>query len=415
MKTYSEMIQANLVTFPSSVDYTLKQTIFDYFQFREVGDEDKFNVFFNRILNRDLRQYNELLRIEPGISSYDWLIGNYSEKQHKLINNETGGNNTVVESKKIGSSSNTYNETGSENGNTKTTDNNTLSYVGGQDNYHYHDADSKDTTSSAKSGREIHQHTQSARDNYDTTTGNTTSNKTENSTNTTNITGENSENKTVDNNKGYVDNNVTLAKKLPMESSYSGSGSGAGGSGSIPDTLNWSSPSEQQESYVVHTLKGDADRITSSGNQSSKNQSSSDLQSNDSIENSSKIGYNRDEINTDTYENRVDTATNIYGVKEHNKTSYLDRQDVTSANGSNIYTGNNSKNYTNNGQQKDDTNTKSDTKNNSNQTLEETEIVSGRNGFPADILKEATTFIKSSSAWSWLQSRLEPCFMGIYE
>lgn len=69
------------MTFPETVDDALKQTIYDWFQFRPVCDDDRFNVYFNRVLNRDIGRYNELLRIQPGISNYDWLVTKYQETQ----------------------------------------------------------------------------------------------------------------------------------------------------------------------------------------------------------------------------------------------------------------------------------------------------------------------------------------------
>lgn len=71
------------------MDEALQQTIYDWFQFRPVCDNDKFNIFFNRVLNRDMGRYNELLRIQPGISNYDWLVTKYQETQwsHEGQNN----------------------------------------------------------------------------------------------------------------------------------------------------------------------------------------------------------------------------------------------------------------------------------------------------------------------------------------
>lgn len=71
------------MTFPDSVDSALQTTIKDWFQYRPVCDNDRFNVFFNRVLNRDMARYNELLRVEPGISRYDWLVQRYHEMELK--------------------------------------------------------------------------------------------------------------------------------------------------------------------------------------------------------------------------------------------------------------------------------------------------------------------------------------------
>lgn len=72
------------------MDAALQTTIYDWFQFREVCDDEKFPAFFLRELKKDLRKYNQLLRIQPGQSlvfpdgrtrevTYDWLVQTYRE------------------------------------------------------------------------------------------------------------------------------------------------------------------------------------------------------------------------------------------------------------------------------------------------------------------------------------------------
>lgn len=72
------------------MDIALQTTIYDWFQFREVCDDEKFPAFFLRELNKDLRKYNQLLRIQPGqvitfpdgrerTVTYDWMVQTYRE------------------------------------------------------------------------------------------------------------------------------------------------------------------------------------------------------------------------------------------------------------------------------------------------------------------------------------------------
>lgn len=85
------------MTFPAMLTEGTKETIFDWFQDREVTDEDKFNTWFNRTLNRDLPQYYQLLRLEPGfnesgVAQYDWFVEDYEEveRTHNGFNTEAG-------------------------------------------------------------------------------------------------------------------------------------------------------------------------------------------------------------------------------------------------------------------------------------------------------------------------------------
>lgn len=87
------------MTFPTTLDEATKATIFDWFQYREVCDDDKFNTFFNRTLVRDLPQYEQLLRIEPGVAEYDWLVEEYLESQrtHTGSNSDTLSGNVTTD------------------------------------------------------------------------------------------------------------------------------------------------------------------------------------------------------------------------------------------------------------------------------------------------------------------------------
>lgn len=95
---------------------TDKATILDWFQFREVVDDDKFPVFFKRKLNLVYNHYLELLRLEPGMAKYDWFVSDYHETQ---VNMKGKVKNTTSST-----SSNTSNTT--NKGNQTTTDGRTI-------------------------------------------------------------------------------------------------------------------------------------------------------------------------------------------------------------------------------------------------------------------------------------------------
>lgn len=83
-----QQILNNGYTFPVTVDTATQELIKEWFQFREVADNNKFVLWFNRSLNLNYPYYKQLLRIDPTISDYDWLIENYKES---LYNSEKTG------------------------------------------------------------------------------------------------------------------------------------------------------------------------------------------------------------------------------------------------------------------------------------------------------------------------------------
>ena len=72
-------------TFPAIIDETTQELITEWFKNRHVADNSKFITWFNRSLNLNYPYYRQLLRIDPTVSEYDWLIENYKEN---LYNSE---------------------------------------------------------------------------------------------------------------------------------------------------------------------------------------------------------------------------------------------------------------------------------------------------------------------------------------
>lgn len=109
---------------PTGVDSSLKETITEWYTYREVCDNDKFPLFFKRKLELALPRYNQLLRIEPGVSQYDWLVQKYNELQR--VHTESGTTNRT--------SSSTKETTGAESDlklNTKTNNTTDTTYTDG--------------------------------------------------------------------------------------------------------------------------------------------------------------------------------------------------------------------------------------------------------------------------------------------
>lgn len=77
--------------FPETIDEALQQTILDWYGNREVCDDDKFETFFLRVLNKCIGRYNAILRVDPSHANYDWLVQRYLESQTK----QSGGDSVT--------------------------------------------------------------------------------------------------------------------------------------------------------------------------------------------------------------------------------------------------------------------------------------------------------------------------------
>ena len=81
---YSEFIESidkNQIVNVS--DETVEKAIFDWFKYRYIGfdDPDKFLDILRRNIAVNYPIYSQKLRIQPGISQYDWLVQTYRERQ----------------------------------------------------------------------------------------------------------------------------------------------------------------------------------------------------------------------------------------------------------------------------------------------------------------------------------------------
>lgn len=193
------------MTFPTSVDSALKATIYDWFQFREVNDDEKFPVMFRRTLNASMRKYLQLIQIEPGQQvkfpdnvtrevTYDWLVQNYKE-----MTNYSDGTTSKSD----------YTQAYSTEGLSASSTGETTTHMVGTD-----DTD-RDRSSSNSTSRNL--------------------------ADSSNISTTNSTNGGSDT-KG-------MAKTSPQSVSY------AGVSG-VPNTLDWQYPSGQNETVETHNESG---------------------------------------------------------------------------------------------------------------------------------------------------------------
>ena len=113
----------------TKIDTATQQNIIDWFQFREVCDDDKFGVFFNRRIKALSNQYNQLLRIES--VTFDPMVTQYLERQIKTNGSETGTGKDITSGEETfqnngsNESSVTADGTNTANGNSSGSDNST--------------------------------------------------------------------------------------------------------------------------------------------------------------------------------------------------------------------------------------------------------------------------------------------------
>ena len=93
MKTFQTIINEvgaeNVYPALDGLDDAFKNACSMWFASREVSSDQNFVRFFQRIIIRDFGQYKQLLRIEPNIASYDWLVQNYKESMTENTRNSS--------------------------------------------------------------------------------------------------------------------------------------------------------------------------------------------------------------------------------------------------------------------------------------------------------------------------------------
>lgn len=487
------------MTFPATVDSALQQTIDDWYNSRIVCDDDAFNRMFNRVLNRDMPQYQQLLRIEPGKADYDWMVEEYLELQrtHESTDSqETSGTTSVTHGGTVTESGNsTTTKTGTDKVDTAsgtkhtgtvgvessgkssdtTTNTGTVTDSGKSSNTQTRNLastdDTTDTTTyghqvsgsnnNTKSGSETHTHTQSAIDNYDEDSGTDTTIQHRNYSVTTDNTPGVTETTSTLAKQGTKTNTGELQKVNPMSPSYANATAGSGDgitSGSGIPVMDWTAPSSQAQNVTTTEPLGtdpDTVQITRTGSDKTVTTTQDDTAgSTSALEHGAKKAYSRNETDTDTYNNVADNATTsethsgedkVVRASTGSDTGTIKDEGATgntrTLNTTDTQTGETSGTQTTTHNTSDDTTgTQTTTHDTSDATISgrtttndltdsgtssgtvssshndtEREVHTGRHGEPAEILARAAAYIKGSSAWAWLSSRLEVCFLGVYE
>lgn len=352
------MVTLGRVTYPTIVDDPTKSLIFDWFQYREVCDNEKFNVFFNRTLNAAMRKYRQLLRIQPGetiefedgetkLVNYDWMIQTYHELQHTTeedidVAETTSGTNTVARDNREVTDG-VVTTTGRDRLNKNTTAQSTGQTDVTSENYNKHQNNLTDRTQD--------------RFERDLTDKNTAD---------------------MHHNTSNDSNDKTLGKAAPQSQSYLGTSG-------MPTTLDWQYPGSQGE--TKHTDAGDThdngytqDRQTgfTTDDQTTNHTGWSDDAGNGKSKNiSSNSGFGTEDSTTNINRQTMDDTTKTSESSEQGS-SNVDKNGYTS-----------------------------------HDTLHR-EMMQGRNLDIATILENAKNFILGSSAWDFLYGEIDKCFISIY-
>lgn len=207
-------------TFPAVVPDDVQGLIADWFKDRTVADDDHFTEWFDRLLIMDIPRYNQLLRIEPGIAEYDWLVSTYRERQIK----ESGSGKTSGES------------SGSKNATTTPTRTEKTTYAGTDARY------TANNLIDHKTGTEKDERSESRTTSSEGSTSGTATNTSSG-------------------------DNRTMARSLPMSQSYGTDTAAASDRNSgLPAALDWSTGTSAQETdSVTNTSESTSGSTSDSG------------------------------------------------------------------------------------------------------------------------------------------------------
>lgn len=340
--------------YPAATPTALRQTIELWFGDREVSSDKDFGRYFYRTLDRDLKHYLQNLRIEAGVSDYDWLVQDYRERQSYF--------HTIGEDGKEVSTTGSIADGGtiSDAGERK----NTGTQTNVRDDDRTVTRDTTDTNSKSgslgieKTGTVSVDHSGTITDNetHSITTGGSTQD---------------------------VTDEKTLEKTTPMSASY------PAGTGQTPGfALDWQFPSGQRETYTDNTG-------STSGTDSGTSQNARALDYGDVTTNDLQDTHTSSESGTQTHTGTIDYADDETRTRTDNLTQ-------TDSNTRTIAT---TRTQTG-GQQTEGT----DERENLTQ-----EIYTGRSYDVATLLTKAVNYIWTTDAWDTLRRSLELCFVSVYD
>lgn len=403
-KLYSEVVDQ--IEFSERVDDSLKSALYDWFQFREVADDDKFPFWFTRILNRDFDQYEQLLRIEPGVSTYDWLVTKYRELQHYNTGSTEREIDNDITTSDVGANTGTDTTTRTLVKTGSVTDELTHGKISTHSGGH-----TITDGTSVVNGQKV-----TADGRQKSTSGGYTDTETDGRTitNTQDIQTVGGDDSTTESRGWSTTDQKHLDKVGPMSISYTGgvaeptapSGASATG-GTSGGTLDWTTASAQNANFgkddngeVITSHQGHIQTQDVRGVQGTLQKVRGYNQLTET--NSGNVTETENRTETRNYSD-IDNGTLTNSGKDTNVKTFNSATDTETVE----VEGNRGK-----------SNTKTITGgiyNVQNDSRLQQEIYTGRDESPAELLKKASQFIINTNAFEWLYNQLDVCFMGIYD
>lgn len=384
-----------------TIPQDLQLTINDWYNDREICDDEKFPVFFQRLLNQTFPMYQELLRVQPGYAHYDWLVTMYQEQETK---GEDGYNDTSESSKESTNTGTDYSSsttTTEKSGSVEVADSGADSTA----SFGYRAA-AKDGSEETEHGFDKYKETTDTDENvkYDHIVQTKPGAKIKQTVQYDDGTPDNAESKDVTDTDSKA-----VAKAAPQSISYAGATAGQ-----IPE-LDWDYPSSQNQDNGKTTQKYDKHNVTTTTTELlddtyneekwTYNGNPDDPNAGDSTNKHNELKKEGTEKQKTFFTDRVDSESSsgndstFYG--KTTTTTYKDPKDSSVDSSSSSY-----------GHFADEKETnKTEHKGNSLQRVQST----GRTGTIAGILEEACSFIKGSNAFFWLTGQLDKVFWGIYD
>ena len=352
MRTTTEVYPTNLDVFQAD-----KEAINSWFDNRLVVDNNNFVGYFQRVLIRDYRRYRELLRTQPDISKFDWLVQQYTESQ--TYEKGVGATATSGENSSNTTTANTSHDNVAVSKNGSETSN--FNGVGSRDE----SITGENSRMTVNSGTDTTSHVGSEERTGETTTQASGSDSVASEDHT---------------------NQKVLTRENPMSISYNGGVSIDRANGNT-GALNWEYPSTQGETDT----RGNSENQTSYGR--------------------------KDETSTEDNVSQTATDSVVHGltVNEESDQSESKQESTSETHSNSVVRSDGEESETSHSGSGSTSNTaqNSSSTNESKQRLTQ-HINTGRSVDTATLLTQAQAYIMNSSAFEWLYKQLDVCFMGVY-
>lgn len=436
MITYQTFLKNHPNPIKDVSDETVEKGIEDWFKYRYIGfkNENKFLDILRRNVAINYPMYEQKLRIEPGVSEYDWLVQTYRERQLKT---KGSSENTRIH----GDDTSTRTATTSEDGTTAYGKTATTTHTGTDTGTHTGTDTRNDTANDTANHTGTVGSTHTGTEQNDGTTKNTstrTGGYTENSVEGLHTT-ETSPHVTVRNQNGGNRSEWSGAQQVqattPMSKKYDKSDmiepSAADDDTQFYKKAYQHMPALDWQNLTAQSQSGNRGYVSDDTYTETKYIYGDDKKGDIQTREGSTKSPDRREVTYDNDKTVGDGQNNSIITKDLADNETRNLKDITDHTGQNttIYDTTNKTVYDTQAKTIDggtDTNSRSGQSNersenvygnitdNGSHSQIDREQVTGRNEDPAVILERATRFIEHSSAFMWLKEQLDSCFFPGY-